>query len=493
MRRRPLAGCLVVLGVLATALVLAGCGGGGTKSPPLAEELSYVPANAAFVAVIPTNPDSRQFRDAEALARRFPDAAQALDRFGRMLRSGPVDFQRDVRPVLGNDFLAAAPAANAGGDLRGVVGIGVAPTGASLQHLVDKEKARGLRPAGDDHGAKLYTRRGHAYAVRDRTVLVADRMADVKAALARQGNGTMTPDDFAHAAAGLPQSALVRFEYNVPALLSSPRAAKAKRIPWVAALGPVAVAVTPTGSSLRIDYRLGTDRRKLTAADVPLAPGDQTPTLHTGAPVVLGVRDLRHVATFAEHAIQATDPSTATQIEQGRAFLRTFGVDLDRDVLGQLTGGSSVGTDGRAVVVVADLADAAAMTRTLLKLQPFVPMLFGSSGTSGARVKRTGPSQWTITRRGRFFASYGVAAGKLLVGNLPFSAVRRAAVGSPKPPPGSKGSAVVTLAPTAIARLAARRGAPSEALSFLSRLGPGGGWLTATPQALRGELTINVR
>lgn len=490
-RRSLLALLAIVAGSVA---LLAGCG--GSSGGVVGEEASYFPKTAPYVALIATDPKGAAIRNAQALLDKFPEARPLLGSLKSSIQAAGLDYRRDIKPVLGNAYAVGATGLDAAGNTTGTLAVAVTPDAGALDRLIAKEVAHGrFHPAGEADGAKLYTRgSSSAYAVKDQTLLFAHSLGAVKAALSRKGQGTLTGDDLDHALTGLPGDALVRVDVNLPALLGRPSAAQARRVPWIAALGPLGVAVSANGSGLKVSYRVDTSSRKLAAADVPLATGDQTPQLRGAGPLVLGIRDLRHVAMFGLRAAQAADPQAGSTIETARAFLRArYGVDLDRDVLDQLPGPASVSTDLRSYTLVADLADASAMTRTLSKLAPFVRMALSGTPLAGAQVRRSGPAQWTIRRGGRVLASYGVDDGKLLAGNASFATLRRAASGSPPTPSGAKGSVVLALTPSAIADLARRAGAPPSVLAPLERLAGGGAWASSTPQATQGELRLDVR
>jgi hypothetical protein len=88
----------LALVLLAAALAAAGCGG----SSPGA---SFVPANVAAYVAVDTDPESAQWRDVDALAKRFPGRRNAVGSLGRSVRSGSgLDYEEDVRPALGPEL-----------------------------------------------------------------------------------------------------------------------------------------------------------------------------------------------------------------------------------------------------------------------------------------------------------------------------------------------------------------------------------------------------
>ena len=102
-----------VLAVAAIAVPVAGCGGdsesGDSGKNPLDNALGYVPKNTPFVAVIETDPNSAQFKNATAIAKKFPFAGQLQQQLEKSLSSsGNTDYEKDIKPLLGNEFVVGA-------------------------------------------------------------------------------------------------------------------------------------------------------------------------------------------------------------------------------------------------------------------------------------------------------------------------------------------------------------------------------------------------
>ena len=98
---------------------------------------------------------------------------------------------------------------------------------------------------------------------------------------------------------------------------------------------------------LSIDYKVTTDSGALQAGDLPLATGGETPPVFTRAPgaaeIVAGLRGPGQVVTFTEAALKATDPSSSAQYVAGKERAgKQLGVDIDADLIDQLTGSSQV-------------------------------------------------------------------------------------------------------------------------------------------------------
>jgi hypothetical protein len=90
-------------GVLAAAAALAaGCG--GTTAQTSAGASSIVPASAPAFIAIDSNPDSSQWQTINRLAGKFPDKQKAVDSIKQDMSKDGVDWAKDVKPALGDEF-----------------------------------------------------------------------------------------------------------------------------------------------------------------------------------------------------------------------------------------------------------------------------------------------------------------------------------------------------------------------------------------------------
>jgi hypothetical protein len=86
-------------------LVAAGCGGGSKQSAsggPSGAEV--IPASAVAYVAVNTDLGSDQWKQADALSKKFPDRAKALAQIQQQLTKGGVDFKTDVKPALGPEL-----------------------------------------------------------------------------------------------------------------------------------------------------------------------------------------------------------------------------------------------------------------------------------------------------------------------------------------------------------------------------------------------------
>jgi hypothetical protein len=85
------------------ALALQGCGGEGGGGTQLAGA-EMVPADVPLYVSIDTDLASEQWRTAQDLLDKFPGKERLLNELKEELASEDVDFERDVRPVLGPEL-----------------------------------------------------------------------------------------------------------------------------------------------------------------------------------------------------------------------------------------------------------------------------------------------------------------------------------------------------------------------------------------------------
>lgn len=492
----------LAIAVLLLAVLTAGCGNRDTSGPgaagsPRAEILSYYPDDTPFVAVFATDPEGPQIKQALALIRRFAPGGLLLDQL-RSRVSRVVDFDKEVRPLLGNPLALGAPTPTTFGEnRREFLLVWMVKDAGKLQPLVDRLVRTGdARPAPDHLGAKVYSAEdGTTLAVRGPLVVFGKTAQIVTAALDRHaGPGHLDPAAVQAASGDLPEDALATGYGNVAPLLARPQAAKALRVPWVAALGAYAFALSADGQGLKVDFRLDTSRRALAAADLPLAAGADAPPVAAGAPVRVGVRDFGHLVAFAERAQALVDKGSARRFEAKKAEIRkATGVDLDRDVVAQLRGDATVTVDGTKRLVRAEVRDPAAMARTLARLSPKLARFLTGAG-GGARSRPAPGGFHLVEKDGRGVGAYGLVGGELVAGNGSVPDLRALAAQPRSPVPGARGAVAFSVDSQLIRRAIASGASlgPLEAPLVLAPVGDVRGWLMGDPRGLRGRVSIGI-
>jgi Protein of unknown function (DUF3352) len=387
--RRLLAAAISVC-LLAAA---PGCGGDDASSGPLEAALSYVPGRTPFVVAIDTDLEGDQYKSLQAILDRFPGGVKLDDLFAGQLDggSGGVSFEKDVKPLLGNPFVVSATDVTSflsDTDDDFVAVLEVKDTEA-LGRLIDKTKPD---KQGQVAGATVYDDDGTVFAVAEDTVVFAGSRERLEAALKRADAGEgMDPSSFENGLEGLPEEALARAFFDVRALLDQdPGAQDARKVEWVRALRTLGMTASVEDDSADIEFNLKADG-DLSDEDLPLAAGDSAPSvLQREGEIGIGVRDPSQIVTFFESALGAVEPQTFGDYQAGKqAISQRYGVDLDKDLFGQLTEDMSVSVaiDG-SFGARAEVKDPKAFADTVDKAARALPQL--GSGLGVTRVRRVG-------------------------------------------------------------------------------------------------------
>jgi hypothetical protein len=481
---------LFALVALALALVGAGCGSKSSGSG-LGTALEYVPKDAPLVVAFETDPDGGQLQQLDKLIAKFPFGGQVKQSFKTSFKnSSRLDFDQDVKPLLGNELVVAVPP---GKLLRGNGTTGfVAAWKVKDEKLGAKLVKAGGTKVGSAGGVDIYgSSAGSSFrAIKDGTLVVAATQPDLEAALKRAGGSDhMTEDDFNSALGDLNKDALVRVTGDLQALLSGPEAAAARKLKWVGALRTFGATVSAEPDGIGGGLRVKTEG-SLGEQDLPLAAGEQSaPVVRRAGEVGFGVRNPAQIFTFGQAASRVTDPAGYAKFQREKAKVgRQLGVSVDRDLIGQLTGNSavSVSLDGD-FAVRADLRDPTAAEATLKKVAPRLQKL--AKGKSlGLSTPKGGKGFYALAQANGKKLVFGVV-GKTFVAATDAGRAAQFAGQSPSAVPGVKGALVVASDARSLANaLAAQRG-QSGAQIVTGALGD----LTGSVEAETGELTADFK
>jgi Protein of unknown function (DUF3352) len=487
-------------------LAPAGCGGGSDSGSPLDSALSVLPKNAPFAAVVDTDLDGDQYKALNRLIEKFPFSGQIKGSLQRQLEqsSGNLDFNDDIKPVLGNPIVVGATKADAiTGDSDAIVAAIKAKDKDKLDSLVESQKPQ---KTGEASGGTLYKDGDTVFAVKDDLVVFANDEAELKAALARaDGDDHFDEDAFNEGLDGLPDGALARIYADVEALLKSdPGSADARRVKWIAALRQVGLTVTAKDDALDVDFRARTEG-DLSDGDLPIAAGDQAPpVIERPGEIGLGIRDLAHIVHFGENAGQSIDPAGFGDYEQAKKTIdKQLGVSLDDDLIAQLTGdtSASIAPDG-GFGVRAGLKDPQAFEKTLAKVADVLPSFAEGAGfgTVGLSKPKAGERFYALAQPDGDAVVFGVVDDVLVVAN---DAKRAAALASADPAdvPSAKGSVTLSADAEQLANTLLQQFGPALGLGDLGSLGVGmftrplgdlNGYMSASPDELRGKFTLAV-
>jgi hypothetical protein len=459
----------VLLACLA-ALAVAGCGGDG-GSGGAGEALKYVPTDSPFVVSIDTDLEGEQWQALDSILNRFPgaDAIKNLLKAQLSLGQEGVDFDKDIKPLLGNPAVVSATDVSSflsDTDESGFVAALQVKDKDALDSLIEKT---GAEKQGEVAGATEYQDSGTYFAVADDVVVLAGSKELLETALKRaDGGDNLSEDDFDKGLEGLPDDALARVYVDVQGLLGQSEGAKAARkIEWVSALRTLGLTLSAQKDSIDVEFNLKTEG-DLAEEDLPVASGDEpAKVIQRPDEIGVGLRDPGQLVTFFESALQAVDPGSFGDYEQGkRALSAKLDLDVDKDLIGQLTGNLSVSAtiDGK-FGVRAEVKDPDAFAKSVDKIAKSLPD-FGL----GDDVRRTGD---LYTIRGDTNLVFGVVNGALVVANDPARA-RSVANATPEAVEGAAGSLVVRadaegIARQVIAQLAPRFGIPDPVVPLLAR------------------------
>jgi Protein of unknown function (DUF3352) len=457
---RPLRSLPVLLACLA-ALAVAGCGGNNSGSGGLGATLSYVPADTPFAISIDTDLEGEQWKSADAILNRFPGADVIKSLLKAQLAMGQegVEFDKDIKPLLGNPAVISATDVTSflspSEESSFVAALEVKDTD-KLDSLIEKT---GAKEQGEVEGATVYQDEDTSFAVDDDVVVLAGSRELLDAALKRaDGGDSLSEEDFDNGLDGLPDDALARVYVDVQGLLGqSEDAAAARKIEWVDALRTLGLTISARKDSIDVEFNLRTDADNLTDEDLPVASGDEAAqVVQRPGEIGVGLRDPGQLVAFFESALQAVDPDSYGQYEQAkRALSAKLDLDVDKDLIGQLTGNVSVSaTIGGEFGVRAEVKDPDAFAKSVAKVADALPQ-FGL----GDKVTRAGDLYTLHGSDGGTFV-FGVVNGALVVAT-DASRARGVATAEPEAVEGASGSLVLRADAEGIARQVITQIAPN--------------------------------
>lgn len=502
----------VVVLVLSALALSAGCAGDDASEGGLDETLRYFPADITLLAVVSTDLESDQFEELDAyLERRFGRDAEAFLR--QEVEGEDLSWEEDVKPLLGGELLYGifdAPLVSDAGD-GGLIVAFRSADGDRAREVLEKLD---LRPAGEDHGADLYSvgGGGELVAVEGDVIVFADDERTLRRALERaDGRDRLTEARFDDALADLPEDALARGYGDVRRALASPELAPFRELPWVAALRTAGVAVSLRDGRLFVDFALNTDASGLDANELPLATGAEAPeVLRRDGQILGGNRNQSFTTAFLFRLAELRFPDSQF-VRDVHELERELGIDFVAEVLRQFNGpsASAVSPDGETFAARSTVRDPEALKRLLPRLAPHLPRLvegleaLRSEGQAllflfapdvlalqspRVSVERVG-ELWRVsglTGEGPDQLFFGVL-GDVFVVASDAAAARRVADEETQPVDDAQGAGVLR------ADLAGRERQLEQLLPF--GVGPTGeivAWLRASEERLRGRVTAEL-
>jgi hypothetical protein len=390
----------------AFALLIGGCGGdGGDGGVGGGAELA--PRSTKLFLTVRTDFEGAEWRNAEALTDRLPIARRAIREFLGALERDGIDFERDVKPALGDELDFVVFDGPGTGDEH-VVALTQPRDAAKLETLAEKDDA-------------------FVYELIDDWAAMAEDEDDLAAFTdARKGDSLADDDRFEAATDGLPEDALVAGYMNGASLLAElARDAGSDDIQETLsrALVPdgqapsVGFAVEAEDEGLRVDA----DFRFEDAGDLDEYEAELPSEVPAGAVVYVSWRD---AAAHLRDALRRAGEENADFDRYVAQAELALGVSLERDVLPLFEGEGAVAVyaadepgdeDGPTPVValVLEVEDEDAAVETLDRLVERASALLGSVEET-EDVEIAGVRARTVSLD-RFDLVYAAFDGKLVV------------------------------------------------------------------------------
>jgi hypothetical protein len=479
-----------VLAVLAAALV-AGCGSSRTTAAPspTLQTLSYFPSTAPFVVTLQTDPKSLGVRNTRALEQQFPQAALLQTALFARLGQLGIDYNKQVRPLFGNPIAFGVLSARSVGSGTPFLGAWVTRSQKALAALVTK-LGPALKSTGTHDGAKLYAAGGGTFAVDGPTVLIARSAAEIDAALDRHSSSQgISSSQYAGLTAGLSGGSVIQMFGDLTQALSTPQAAQARRVPWVAAIKGYGAAINLAPRAMTIQFHVDTTGRSLSSSQLPLAAGASPPGVSASAPIQMGLRDLTQSIQFAESALQAADPSQyATFTKRVGSLKRRAGFDLNTFV-SMLSGTFEFSSNTKTTIARVGVSNPSAVDAMIQKLIR-TPSLAFSKAT---RIRPLGGGLYDIHKSSGSDLTMGVVADQLLLGKATPAQMRAFARAPSTSVPGAVGAVAFRIGLLDLLHLTLKRAPSPVAQQLLERLGDLTGSVSATASGLDGTAKLALK
>lgn len=438
----------------ALSLIAAGCGGDSTDSAgaAAAKAAGYVPSSAPLYVELSTDVDNAQWKQVETLAKVFPGYAEARADLTKSLNSGGVDFEKDVRPLLGAHAAVAVVSLPKNASVSSLT-TGTTPDMNTLQdtagdgdylavlELADGKEADAealLKKNADGapttvNGTTVYKNGTDYAAVAPGAILLAAKSEDIKAALdakAAGGDKVLSGSDrFTSAFSKLPDTNFATSYMDVGAITAqaaaaNPQLAQAQNL-GLAKDERVVSAATAESNGIRI---------KGIVVGAPKSAGGQefSPTLTANVPgdaiAYVGFQNLQQqvadtVAQYGQSGGQANIDQVKALVPQIQTML---GITLD-DLRALTTKEHALvvtkGAPVPGVTLALQVADGAKASATLDALRTKAPALLKSQGVALPAWKPVdlagGVKGWDLPISPTGGVTYGVDGDLALIGSNP--------------------------------------------------------------------------
>jgi hypothetical protein len=303
-----------LLAALLCGLLLAvpACGGAGDDDGTTLSGAEMVPADVPLYVSVDTNLDSEQWQAAQDLLNKFPGREKLLDMLRKELAAEDVDFERDVRPVLGPEL--------------GVVWLDTNDEDAFVGLMQPKDEAKLIKllEKGDDPVVHTEI---EGWTVFSDSQEKLDRFRREQA-----GEKLADSDAYSEAVSSLPEDALLKLYFGGPQVRQEIRRALSEEgVPDGIAQqfgdlrsGALALTAEPGGVRFEADLVTGTD------LDLDTYEPELPETLPVGALLYVSFANLDRPARSILDGISEAIPGFREQLRQAE---QGFGFSVAEDVL----------------------------------------------------------------------------------------------------------------------------------------------------------------
>lgn len=330
-RRRSLT--VLTAALAGSAIAVAGCGGDSGSGSTAGDVASFVPSSSPLYLEVTTDFDGAQWTQVEALARQFPGFPELERMLDEELRSGDVDFETEIKPLLGERAAIAGlalpdtsglegalttpeagpgAAADAADDLEFVAVLEIAD--GQAQAVKDLLVREGAVSQGEREGAEYFAQADEdgVVAVDDEAIVLSDTQEQVFTALdahAAGGDQTLAgTDKFTDALALLPEDVFGQMYLDIGAFVvaageaAGPQADQLGLGDYREAVMAASLAAEAEGARMK-GVVIGAPEDIQSAAFTPELPDTAVPA---DAIAYLGFADLAGTLTDVFAQVQAT-------------------------------------------------------------------------------------------------------------------------------------------------------------------------------------------
>ena len=376
-----------LLALVVLAVVLGGCGtSGDTGSGSAGDALAYLPADAATVLLLSTDVDGEQWEQLHKhvlgpLLAEESDRELSLDEsFEKTFREIGLDWQDDVKPLLGNDIALGI----SGDPLSFDVILGESELVIALDTRGDIEEVlekADLKPQGEVSGATVYRyedRDEPGVAVEDGVLVIADDQELLREALARRDSGDgLDEETVQKELSGLPSDSVVRGFGTLEGIAEEEPFRRFADVGFLEVLETWAVAVRFEQDELNAEVAVRLDEEQVEEEDLPVVSGEESPEIVPRDTEISGGNlNQSQTTVFLLRAVQAAFPNSRF-VKAVDALDEDLGISFEEEILRQFNGPSAsyVSPDGRTFAARSEVRDPEALRDLLPKIAPHLPAL----------------------------------------------------------------------------------------------------------------------